>query len=111
MEIFEMMSEEIQYPANLIPNTGREIQKFEERWQRAIKDVKLVLLSPFESNVLDEETDQIKYIVKYDPECPENHFCSCHDQLFRNRPDYMKTHGVAYVCKHIMKHIIQARLF
>lgn len=94
-------------PSHLLPNTGRETQLFEERWGRAKNEV-IELLSPFEGNALDEN-EHIKYLCKVDPVNPENNFCTCQDMMHRNKVDYHKTHGVAYLCKHLMR-LIQIRL-
>jgi hypothetical protein len=100
--IFLKKGEGPEIPSNLLPNTGQETIKFEERWQRAKDEVEIMLHSELEADVLDEEGRK-KYMTKNDPENHENDFCTCPDASFRNKPDYIKTHGVAYICKHQMR--------
>ena len=107
MKRFLEIGEGPEIPTQLLPNTGKETKLFEERWERAKKET-LQLHSIFEADALDSD-GHIKYLCKVDPENPENNYCTCEDMRNRNKLDYHKTHGVSYLCKHLMR-LIQYRL-
>ena len=51
-------------------------------------------------NVIDPNTNKIKYMGKINDKNDHSQFCTCPDNFHRNTEDYKKTHALGFQCKH-----------